>query len=1277
MTTPEDILVTPGGKVLARVLKDFSCLDNNKKAMDSWLSQLGDQVAARSEEIAKGTFITFGPVSIIPPVNSKSGFGKLYPAQSREQKLGYDMEIRTHIQKRRGTDINDPCSGEIIEETVKSVSVGKIYTMLKSSICNLNGKNEAELRARGEDYRDPGGYFIINGNSRTAQFAQQMRVNIFTITADNSQNPPEKVCTTVNDTIRGTVLTTCRTVYKKLPSSSHIQVPKFVLNLNNIRRESSSQGKKKVYFHFNAIRAIRFFAKINDNPDHPDTEQLKNFQDTEYIFNYMLNMTKKDWRRKVKTALIPTYVEALTTIDSHESDQEGEFIKREIENLGGTLGNKKSDNELEEAENIKQAIEYTINSSIITHEKTTNYVQRIQALCMMVVMLAEHEAGYRALTNRDAWRNKRLITPAKRCSQLFRGYFKNFARGALASTANASDTSLKTIINNCSPQHVTEGFQGSFSGPRWGVKTVNAPTESPINDLQMGTFVEMVAMLSSLNTTVDRKTKSFLLRGVQSDQLGFIDAHDSPESSAIGLVLKLAVTTVITVEKPSIPFIKVLKGEVGVTFVEGQAPRKEIYLHTKPEGDADTIVLINGLFKGWCDPRRTLKALRLAKRQGIVDRQSCIVLDEYGTLLIHTDEGRLVRPLLIVNEDTQELVIEEKDLWDAPVDVLFEEGCMEYVDAHEQAYIFLADNYESLKERRNRMEDLRRIRDAAELVLLEPGDDDQAKENKIRAKKDKEYAEYELDVMYMNPYTHAEIHPQARYGPSLTTMPFIGETQAPRISFQGHMGGQAMGTYSTAYERRFKDSKLLMRPTPPVVTQQLEHFLGLDKFPHGTNLIFAFMANGMDQEDALSMNAETVSSGVLSSMMLFSVETIVEKYEYLTRPTKFRENEDPKKYKFLTNQGLPMLESPVAQGDYIIGKVSITAEGEKNVSVPLKVGQSGIVHRVFVTRHKNQLRVVVVIRRPREHQIGDKASSRYAQKGTTAEIVPKYLLPFFEDDGTVPDIFVNPHSVPKRMTIGYIREALIGLLSSLKGEKFNATPFEKYSLDDIYRELEDLGFPSKGYRWMINPITGLRFKAMIFSGPIYMQLLTHFGPEKLQVRAAGPVKLITRQPPRGGAMGGRRVGEMERDAILSHGASRFLYDTLILRSDGFEAPFCMNCGNFANMIVRGDSYTPECLNCENPPEGSGIAKKQPRLGKKMIPYVFKLLTQLMMGMGIQIKFNSQAIEKAEFEPLEDDEDYSDSEDDDDDSQKDEDEEEEEEIEEEDEDEDYGSENDEY
>lgn len=155
-------------------------------------------------------------------------------------------------------------------------------------------------------------------------------------------------------------------------------------------------------------------------------------------------------------------------------------------------------------------------------------------------------------------------------------------------------------------------------------------------------------------------------------------------------------------------------------------------------------------------------------------------------------------------------------------------------------------------------------------------------------------------------------------------------------------------------------------------------------------------------------------------------------------------------------------------------------------------------------------------------------------------------------------------------------------------------------------------------------------------------------------------------------MGGRRVGEMERDAILSHGASRFLYDTLILRSDGFEAPFCMNCGNFANMIVRGDSYTPECLNCENPPENSDIPKRQPRLGKKMIPYVFKLLTQLMMGMGIQIKFNSQAIEKAEFEPVDED-DYSDS-DDEDDSQKDEDEEEEEE-EIEDEDEDYGSEND--
>src|SRR5205085_4710854 len=172
------------------------------------------------------------------------------------------------------------------------------------------------------------------------------------------------------------------------------------------------------------------------------------------------------------------------------------------------------------------------------------------------------------------------------------------------------------------------------------------------------------------------------------------------------------------------------------------------------------------------------------------------------------------------------------------------------------------------------------------------------------------------------------------------------------------------------------------------------------------------------------------------------------------------------------------------------------------------------------------------------------------------------FLPFFEDDGTVPDVFVNPHSVPKRMTVGYVREAVFGLLAALKGERYNATVYEKHDLESVYKELEAYGMTSKGYRTMIDPLTGLRLKAMVFAGPVSMQLLCHLGPEKMQVRASGAVKLLTRQPPRGGKIGGRRVGEMERDAILSHGASRFLYETLITNSDAYVTTFCSNCGNF-------------------------------------------------------------------------------------------------------------------
>jgi DNA-directed RNA polymerase II subunit RPB2 len=1195
MATP-DITVSGGGKLLARYLQVTSCLDNNKIAYDAWVSRIGEQLEIRVEEISPGIFVIFTPSSIIPPMKPDEKNGIITPTIAREQKLNYTGEIKTHIKIVKNFDPKDPCSGEIIEQTIKPISVGKIHVMVKSVLCRLHGKSDVKLEAMSEDPRDPGGYVLVNGLSRTAPFNQQMRVDTFVLSADTSREPREPVCTITADTIRGTVITSTRIIYEKV-SGSPISVPYIRLNLNNVRKKISSGGKKKVYYTFNIIRAIRYFASINAENEKENVEELLNFQDPKFIFDFILKLTKPKWRKKVKLAIIPTYIESL--VKTRDEQEIADLIREKEGDVGY---------------DSTKGIKYTINSSVVTYEDVGNYTGRIKTLCMMAAMLGEHEAGYRKMTNRDAWRNKRLVTLAKKCAQLLRGYFKNFTRSALSQQkgekfSSKKNMTLSSIISNASYSHVTEGFQNSFTGPRWGVKTVNVREENPVNDLQMGSYMEMIAMLVRLNTTVDRKTKSFQLRGVQSDQWGFVDAHDSPESSAIGLVLELSITTSITVDKSASGVISILNGEIGVVMKEDEKPYKEKYIYDDVvRGEHENIVLVNGFFKGWCNGRKTLRALRFGKRQGLFDRQSCVVIDEYGYLIVHTDEGRLVRPLLIINEEGK-LVIEEKKMWDSSIRELFKQGCMEYVDAHEQVYVRIAELPESLKEYEEDIKKFESLKDKAVIALNVDQKDKQAQ-------KDLNYAQHELKILRANPFTHREIHSQAMFAPSLTTMPFLEYNQITRVSYQSHMTKQAIGTYSTAYERRFGDSKVLMRPSKPLVTTQLEPFLGLDKYPHGKMLEFAFLAiRGTTQEDAMIMNQNTVESGVLSMMTFTTIETMIETGEILSLPTKFKEGEDPDRYRYLTNQGLPMINSPLKHGYFVIGKIHISnEEGEKNLSVPVRIGQSGVVHRVFVTKFNSRLRVVVVLRKDRELQVGDKLSSRYAQKGTSSEIVPQKYLPFFEDDGSVPDIFVNPHSVPKRMTIGYVREALYGLLSALTGKRFNASPHEPNITDDVYRDLEMHGFKSKGYRWMVDPITGMRLKAMVFAGPVYIQLLSHLGPEKMQVRASGAVKLLTRQPPRGGYIGGRRVGEMERDAILSHGASNFLYERLITMSDAYTATFCAHCGDFAKFIINGSSGRGECRVCDE----KGLPKD---VRKKTIPYVYKLLVQLMMGAQILIRFD--------------------------------------------------------
>lgn len=1530
----DDLIISKYGKLLGNVLRDIPVAMSMIDGWDNWLlNKINHHVDARSSYIGANSdaYVKFGPVTIVPAYRTHHNVTKPFtPMNARHSKTTYFLEVRVHITVYKGGTREDPCAGQIIAQTEKPEIIGKIPCMMKSRGCHLYGKTDEEIIEMQEDPRDPGGYFIVDGIERTIFLTEMLRVNTFVIGIDSKQNPPEEFIATTMATTRGTVLTTLRVVHPQ----ANIKQSLIHLNINNVR--SYNSGKKRIHNTINVFKAIRLYTVLRKL----DEGHIAFFRSPYNVLRMVLQFVKPERHARVKVALADTISAAL--VANNEYDEMKGIVTR------GRVIDKTTD--------VNAMILHALESSILSHEDVNNPIKKIFSMCMMIAQIGEYLAGFRKITEKDSWENKRLLTPSIRCEQLFRGLWKCFVRESLKNLLKVQvlpANIMGQMFTGISLKYVTDGFHSSFTGPRWGVKTVNVQEDNPVQILQHKTFMEMIMMLSRINVDVDRKTKSLTIRAVQPTQWGYVDISDSTESSAIGIIKAMTITTHVTHGVPPDKIIKLVTREHKIMMGGMEATHYYVTNAYDPGSAKTDVLLVNGLFIGWCNGVETRNLLVMARRENVIDRMTCVLFNEHGYVLVNCDEGRLVRPLLIVDQNG-DLVLEKKNelkpgLWDADLNTLLEEHCIEYIDALEQTTIRVAALPESLEEWKTDVQNFRANIEKERLNLQEHPGDRHSLANL------QEY-EAELAILLANPYTHCEIHPQALFAPSLTTKPFLNFTQAPRISFQSQMGRQALGTPAIGGQFRFdNDAKYLLRPTRPLVTQQLEKYLHLDKFPHGVTMSLAFLSiKGETIEDAFKVRRKVAQYGYLDIANYFVIETIVGRNEILTKPTNLIKGEDASRYQFLTNQGLPMKNAPLIQGDYIIGKVYNNPKTNevKNMSVVLKVGESGIVDTVHVVDGGRSTRVLVKIRRDRSHQVSDKMASRYAQKATTAAITPEEDLPFDEETGEIADIYTNPHcfvgdtlvtlangtsveiskmgsgyigvdvlsldksnahmdakacsyfipqgkgqtvkvqledgrilhctpdhkiltykpanptlfcyikaaelpldgsvyivsgyegvkdegsvadtamcrlmgamrgsqkatrhnldldainrdftvskcdpndiydtvftlailgkldyfnlreylaaylgcvakiyysgiyiskkyiesylpfferfgvtleqkgskgyviksfstfaekmgfryaivksmqlgalvsyeksillqpgkfkesvfdflertgakelfetqveqdgscpipnfgvrptsitsggehevydisvvkhhnfaanglivsnSIPKRMTLGFILEPLFGMVAALTGQRFNASAFEKFNTDEAYRTLQRFGFDPQGYRWFVHPHTGIRQKAMVFMGPVYHQILYHLGPEKLQMRSSGVVKLLTHQPPRGTAFGGRRVGEMERNLMISHGAANFMIDLLVTKSDAYKTVFCKTCGNFAT--VRGGVVRAECNICK----GGG------EFVKNTIPYVYKLLVQLMFGAGIYIHLDYTKIDKTKEEPL--------------------------------------------
>jgi len=1114
----------------------------------------------------------------------------MYPNEARLRNMTYattihyDMEVDFIMREHDGNVIRNTI-------TLEKIFLGRFPIMLQSELCILHGLNPSVRFNMGECRNDYGGYFIIDGKEKFIIAQEKFADNMLYIREyedkDELYSHSADIRTVSEDASKPERTMSVRIVAPGARYSNG----QIVVVIPNVRKPIPL---------FIVMRALGVLSD-KDIIEYCllDLEKNENMID---LFIPSIHDANRIFTQEVALKFISTFTKSKTT--AHVHDILMNYFLPQIGEL--------------------------------------NYIQKAYYLGYIVYKLLLVYNKSDKPTDRDNFKFKRVDSPGRLLYDLFKEYFtlqQQNIRLAIDREYYMNTPRYNTIESfpNLITLNQTEafkdrvvesGFRRAFKGD-WG-SVEHTKKIGVVQDVNRLSYNSFISGLRKINLPIDSSSKSIKPRLLHGSQWGIIDPVDTPDGANCGLHKNMTLMCHITTGFSGHPIIKWMRDIAGMKLLE-ECPRKYLFSATK--------VFVNGAWIGVVmNPDEVTLILKTYRRYGLISPFiSCNWDIQTSEIFIFTDGGRLCRPLFYYDGIHKRYSFEEK-------------GVLEYLDSGNFHWRDLVGKKETKKIKEYNHDSH---------IIYTPFDLYGA-ENIVKLKAsirpdileylDTSEAESALITLSYGArdklYTHVEIHPSLMYGFMGNQIVYPENNPLPRNAFACGQAKQAVSLYSTNFFSRIDKMGVMLNygQVPLVKSRYLKH-INNEEHPCGENVMVAIMCySGYNVEDSILFNEGSVKRGMFRTTYFNSYETREEtskvKGSMVDSHIVNIESQGNVvglkpgyEYDHLDMYGMIKENTELNDKIVLIGKVKSNLENPEHPideSIYPKKGQLGFVDKTFITESEEGTRLAKVrIREERMPNIGDKFASRAGQKGTVGILIREQDMPF-TGSGLRPDIIINPHAIPSRMTIGQLVETLTGKACALYGTFGDCTAFmntgpkEKQFGSLLTRQ----GFHSSGTEVLYNGMTGEQIQSDIYYGPTYYMRLKHMVKDKINYRARGPRTLLTRQTVQGRANdGGLRVGEMERDGIIAHGVSHFLQESMMVRGDEYYMAICNKTGTIAIYNSMRDLFISPMADGPIKFTGNLLSEmniqKITRFGRSFsivrVPYSFKLLMQELMTMNITMR----------------------------------------------------------